>query len=52
MMNPVTASYAAYTNPAAQPAIPRVAPKNSTALPEDTVTLKSTGDVDHDADSQ
>jgi hypothetical protein len=51
MINPVNSSYAAYASQANQPAV-RQPQQQSASLPQDTVTLKSAGDVDHDGDSK
>ena len=51
MMNPVTSAYASYASQVSQPA-PKAQPQQSNSVPQDTVSLKSTGDVDHDGDSK
>jgi len=51
-MNPVSSAYAAHASVASQPAVPKPQPKTNSTLPQDTVSLKSTGDVDHDGDSK
>jgi len=52
MINPISNVLASYANQASQPAARQPQPQQSNALPQDTVTLKSTGDVDHDGDSK
>jgi hypothetical protein len=50
MINPISSSYTSYqqtTPPVAQ----KAEPQPTASLPQDTVSLKSTGDVDHDGDS-
>ena len=52
MVNPVSSANQLQANEAAQPAAaPKAQPQQSTKLPSDTVSLKSTGDVNHDGDS-
>ena len=51
MINPVSSSYTNYANAVSQPGPRTPQPPQSNALPQDTVSLKSTGDVDHDGDS-
>jgi hypothetical protein len=51
MISPVSSSYAAYASQVSQPAS-RPQPQQSSSLPQDTVSLKSAGDVDHDGDSK
>ena len=56
MTNPICSTTANYAHQVSQPAVrppqPQTqAPKNN-SVPQDTVTLKSTGDVDHDGDSR
>jgi hypothetical protein len=51
MVNPISSLNASHASEAAKPAAPKPQPQQSTALPSDTVKLKSTGDVDHDGDS-
>jgi len=50
MINPVSSSSATYA--ASQPAVRQPQPQQSASLPQDTVTFKSAGDVDHDGDSK
>jgi hypothetical protein len=55
-VNPISSSHISQANEAAKPAAPKPqqtqqSPQKSSPLPSDTVTLKSTGDVDHDGDS-
>jgi len=52
MISPVSNVSAAYASQASQPAVRQPQPQQSASLPQDTVTLKSTGDVDHDGDSK
>lgn len=52
MISPVSSSYAAYAGQASQPAVRQPQPQQTTSLPQDTVSLKSTTDVDHDGDSK
>jgi hypothetical protein len=51
MISPVASSYAAYASQVSQPAVRQPQPQPS-AIPQDKVTLKSAGDVDHDGDSK
>ena len=51
MISPISSSYATYASQALQPAARQPQPQ-SPALPQDSVTLKSAGDVDHDGDSK
>jgi len=55
MTNPISSTYASYANQVSQPAVrqpqPQAQAPKSGSIPQDTVTLKSTGDVDHDGDS-
>jgi hypothetical protein len=54
MLNPVSSAHASQTSETAKSAAPKpqtAQPQKST-LPSDTVTLKSTGDADHDGDSK
>ena len=51
MMNPVSTAYASYASQVSQP-VPKAQPQQSNALPQDTLSLKSVGDVDHDGDSK
>jgi len=52
MVNPISSTNQLQANEAAKPAATRKAqPQQSTKLPSDTVSLKSTGDVDRDSDS-
>jgi hypothetical protein len=52
MVNPVSSANQLQANEAAKPAAaPKAQAQQSTKLPSDTVSLKSTGDVDHDGDS-
>ena len=51
MISPVSSAYASYASQVSQPA-PKAQPQQSNTLPQDTVSLKSTGDVDHDGDSK
>jgi hypothetical protein len=55
MTNPIGSTFPSNANQISQPAVRQPqsqaqAPKSS-AAPQDTVSLKSTGDVDHDGDS-
>jgi hypothetical protein len=56
MINPISSAQASYANQVSQPAArhpqPSAQTPKSASLPQDTVTLKSTGDVDHDGDSK
>jgi hypothetical protein len=55
MINPVASSYASNVNQLSQSAArqPQQAQsQQSASLPQDTVSLKSAGDVDHDGDSR
>jgi hypothetical protein len=55
MTNPISSSHAGSTQQLTQSsgtAQPARQPQKSTTLPQDTVTLKSAGDVDHDGDSK
>jgi len=51
MISSVSSTYASYANQVSQPAARQPQPQQRGSLPQDTVTLKSTGDVDHDGDS-
>jgi len=51
MISSVSSAYANYASPVSQPA-PKAQPQQSNSVPQDTVSLKSTGDVDHDGDSK
>jgi hypothetical protein len=52
MVNPISSANQLRANEAAKPAAAQKAqPQQSTKLPSDTVSLKSTGDVDRDGDS-
>jgi len=54
MLSPISSSQSSQAAEAAKPAAPKpqAAPQQSTPQPADKVTLKSTGDVDHDGDSK
>jgi len=52
MINPVSSATAAYASQALQPAARQPQPQQSNSLPQDTVTLKSTGGGDHDSDGK
>ena len=52
MVNPVSSSNISPTNEAPQPAAKPPQQAQKTPQPSDTVTLKSTGDVNHDGDSK
>jgi hypothetical protein len=52
MINPVSSNSAAQASQASQPVVRPPQPQQSASIPQDKVTLKSTGDVDHDADSK
>ena len=51
MISSINNAHARYANQTAQPA-PKTQAQQSNDLPQDTVSLKSTGDVDHDVDSK
>jgi len=54
MVNSISSAQTSYANEAVKSAAPKPQPQQAqqkTASPSDTVTLKSTGDVDHDGDS-
>jgi len=51
MISPISTNDASYANHVSQPAPHQPQPQQSGSLPQDTVTLKSAGDVDHDSDS-
>jgi hypothetical protein len=56
MVNSISSAHTSLASEAARPAAPKPQPqqtqqKNS-PQPSDTVTLKSTGDVNHDGDSK
>jgi len=51
MISPVSSASASYASQVSQPA-PKAQPQQSSAIPQDTVSLKSAGDVDHDGDSK
>jgi hypothetical protein len=50
-INPLSSAQANYTNQTTQPAVPPQQAQQAT-YPQDTVSLKSTSDVDHDGDSK
>jgi hypothetical protein len=52
MINPVSTPHASNSNQASQPALPKAQPQQKSSLPQDTVNLKSTSDVNHDGDSK
>ncbi len=56
MVNQISSAHASYANqaPPAAARQPQPQPQSSTgsALPQDTVSLKSAGDRDHDGDSK
>jgi hypothetical protein len=52
MVNPISSLNASHASEAAKPAAQKPQTQQSTALPSDTVKLKSSGDVDHDGDSR
>jgi len=55
MTNPISSSQAGSTQPLTQSSRttqPTQQPQKSVTLPQDTVTLKSTADIDHDGDSK
>jgi hypothetical protein len=56
MVSPISSAHASYANQVSTPAArqPQPQPQSSTgsSLPQDTVSLKSTGDRDHDGDSK
>jgi hypothetical protein len=54
MLSPISSSQASQVSETAKPVAfkPQAAPQQSTPQPTDKVTLKSTGDVDHDGDSK
>jgi hypothetical protein len=55
MINPISA-YASYVSQISQLSVrqpqPQAQTPKSSSVPQDTVSLKSTGDVDHDGDSR
>lgn len=54
MVNPISNNQLSQASEAGKPAAPPKPPQpqpKSAPQPSDTVTLKSTGDVDHDGDS-
>jgi len=52
MTNPVSSTSAIHASEVSQPAVRQPQPQQSNTRPSDTVSLKSTGDVDHDGDSK
>ena len=56
MINPISSAQASYANQVSQSAArqpqPQAQSSTSSSLPQDTVSLKSAGDVDHDGDSK
>ena len=56
MINPISSAHSSQVNevshPAARQPQPPAQPPKSDVLPQDTVTLKNTGDVDHDGDGK
>jgi len=54
MLSPVSSAQATQATETAKPAAPKPQPaqQKSSPQPSDKVTLKSTGDVDHDGDSK
>ncbi len=55
MTNPISGASPSYASQVLQPAASKPQPQAETAkspaIPQDTFSLKSTGDVDHDGDS-
>jgi hypothetical protein len=51
MISPISSNSAPHASQAAQPAVRQPQPKTA-PLPQDTVSLKSAADVDHDGDSK
>ena len=51
MVNPVSSANHLHASEAAKPVAPKPQTQQTTALPSDTVKLKSAGDVEHDGDS-
>jgi hypothetical protein len=52
MINPVSSSSATHASQVSQQAVRQPQPQQSNTRPPDTVSLKSTGDIDHDGDSK
>jgi hypothetical protein len=55
MVSSISSAQASLANEAVKSASPKPQPQQAqqkSSQPSDTVTLKSTGDVDHDGDSQ
>jgi len=52
MLNPVSSAHASQTSETAKPAAPKPQPQLKNPQPSDKVTLKSTGDANHDGDSK
>ncbi|MFZ0477507.1 MAG: hypothetical protein WAL71_00045 [Terriglobales bacterium] len=52
MINPVSNAQTNYDNQASQATAQQPKPQPQASHPQDTVSLKSTGDVDHDGDSR
>ena len=50
-INPISSAQTSSTNQAAQAAVPQQQAQKA-SYPQDTVSLKSTGDVDHDGDNR
>jgi hypothetical protein len=50
-INPISSAHTGNTDQTKQPAVPQQQAQQAT-YPQDTVSLKSTGDADHDGDSK
>jgi hypothetical protein len=52
MISPISSTLASSANQPTQPSVRQAQPQPSKSLPQDTVSLKSAGDIDHDGDSK
>jgi len=52
MLNPVSSAHATQASETAKPAAPKPQPQQRNPQPSDKVSLKSTGDANHDGDSK
>jgi len=52
MLNPVSSAHASQASETTKAAAPKPQPQQKSTLPSDKVTLKSTGDANHDGDSK
>ncbi|MCU1303093.1 MAG: hypothetical protein JWQ87_3377 [Candidatus Sulfotelmatobacter sp.] len=52
MLNPVSSVHTSQASQTTKPAAPKAQPQQQSPPPSDKVTLKSTGDANHDGDSK